>query len=118
MKTLVLTLRDGDHILSTPTFATISLMEDNGIDLAAGVNMGSAKVVCGILAAMLTASEPMTDGRFSRVWTHEEAGLLIDASSMPRIVEVVAALFADAYPEPSGAESPPSPKRRPRAVKP
>lgn len=105
MKKLTLELRDGVHVVSTPTFAAIALMEDNGIDLAKGVNLASAKVLCGLMAALFTASEPLENGRFSHIWTPEEAGLLIDGESMPRIVEVLTSLFEDAYPETDGAEA-------------
>jgi len=114
LKKLTLELSDGKHIISTPTFAAIALMEDNGIDLAAGVNLASAKTLCGVLAAMLTASEPLVDGHFARTWTPEEAGMLIDGESMGRIAEVLGILFDDAYPN-QGDDSSPSPSRRPRA---
>lgn len=104
MKTLV--LLDGEHVLSPPTFFSLTLMEDFGVDLLSGAV--TAKTIPAVLAAILTDSEPLIDGEPSKMWTPTMAAKLLRPSDMESVMGVVTDLLAEAFPEGKGESGRPT----------
>lgn len=97
MKRLPITLADGEHYISTPTFATLQLIEDMGLDVSDGLDLTKASVVNKLIAALLTSEEPLVNGVPQKQWTPLEAGQLIRPGDLESIVHVIAQVLRSAF---------------------
>ena len=110
-KTFPVTLLDGVHILKTPTYFGVALMEDSDLSLAPS---GAVKLtglnIAKILAALLTDAEEL-DARKQpeKEWTAAEAGRLIPTDTRMEVQTAVVALYASYFSteddEPAAEES-------------
>jgi len=107
MKKLMLTLADGDHIVSTPTFYALQLMSEYGVDLLAGDVAATPSAISSVLAALMTDSEPVdARGIPLVIWEPVQVAKLMTIADMGVYVELMTDLIADAMPESQGATSP------------
>lgn len=95
-----ITLLDGVHELSPPTFYALQLMDEYGADLSDF----SPKKLPAMLAAFLTDSEPFADGKPAKVWTPVMAAKVIDPMKLSEIVEAIAELLDEAFPDSKGGD--------------
>lgn len=95
MKTI--TLLDGEHVLSPPTFYALTLMDEWDVDIDF-----RPKNIAGILAALLTDVEPFKDGEPVRVWTTAEVAKLIPAKGIESIIEAIGDLMEEGFPQLKG----------------
>jgi len=94
-KTFPVTLLDGVHILKTPTYHGVALIEDSNLSLNAdGIVRLTGLNITKILAALLTDSEPLDDRMMpAKVWTEAEAGRLIPADTRGDVQKAVVSLY-------------------------
>lgn len=101
MKTI--TLLDGEHVLSPPTFYALTLMDEYDVDFSDDFKPSN---VAGMLAAFLTDSEPFSDGKPAKVWTPAEAAKVLTPKAAPSIIDTLAELMAEAFPDVEGSDRP------------
>ena len=101
------TLKDGKHKLSTPTFYALQLMTDYGVELEKGIQRYGD--LSAIMAAMLSDAEPLENGEPVKVWTPVMAAKVIEPRNMEVITDVLNALITDAFPDDAKAEAPARP---------
>jgi len=98
MKRLPVTLLDGVHHLASPSNATLQLIVEDGINISEGFDFSDPKVLNTVLAAMLTAAEPVQNGWPAKTWTPYEAGSLVDGHNGNAAIDVIKTLIVDSYP--------------------
>jgi hypothetical protein len=93
-------LLDGTHELKPPTFYALQLMSEYNVIF--GTDDFSPSSISGMLAALLTDSEPLVDGAPAKVWTPTMAAKVMDpgGESLEAVVNVVSTLLTEAFPEP------------------
>lgn len=112
MKAFTVELKDGPHVLTTPTFYALQLMAENGIDLLAPEGIAiTPSLVSGVLAALMTDSEPVGDnGAPARLWSPVEVAKQMKISDTYRYIEIANSLIEDAIAV-EGEATRPNPKR-------
>lgn len=97
MKKLMLELTDGKHIVSTPTFYALQLMQENGIDLLGKRVEVTPAIVPKILAALLTDAEPLDDhDNPSVVWNPVAVAKAMRIDAYTDYLDLVTELITDA----------------------
>ena len=103
-----ITLLDGDHVLKTPSYYGLQLIDEYGME--------STSIMASLptaIAALLTDSEPLdAKGMPSRTWYPVQVAKLIPTDSKSEdLWEVITALIEDAVPDTDGpVEERPTPR--------
>ena len=107
-----ITLTDGEHVIKTPTYYALQLLDENG------GNSGSiVSRLPRILAALLTDSEPLDKGEPKKVWTVAEVSKLIPTKApADPLWDAIRELMDDALPD-APASAPDRPTTRPGGKK-
>lgn len=93
-KRVTVTLSDGKHLLTKPSFYALTFLADHGFNVAEGVNPNDPRFVAAALAALLTDSEPVDSlGEPEKVWTPASAAKLLPIESMSDIADAVKSLL-------------------------
>ena len=94
-----ITLLDGEHELHQVTFYALDLMNDYNVTFDGTF---SPKTISGMLAAILTDSEPFVDGAPAKTWTPAMAAKVMPPSKVDDIISTLTALLDEAFPDSDG----------------
>ena len=93
-----ITLLDGEHTLNPPTFYALQLMSEYGVVLGES-DLFRPTVIAGILAAILTDSEPFIDGAPAKVWTPAMAAKVVAPDQVADVLNTITAMINESLPD-------------------